>query len=143
MVNRKMEISLKELLKFLKVIDDTPFNMFSTLQEEGFLKIPKKANSNNDVHSSGFFAIFLEAMEFKQMDFQYEIAYNLGMPKYDIDNTSIYDYIDMIFLTYYNDEITEDELIEGIEINAKDPNFKENPKFIKAIGGWGNLNLPQ
>jgi hypothetical protein len=82
-------------------------------------------------------------MEFKQMDFQYEIAYNLGMPKYDIDNTSIYDYIDMIFLTYYYGEITEDELIEGIEIHAKDPNFKENPKFIKAIGGWGNLNLPK
>ncbi|MCO7125907.1 hypothetical protein NIE88_08990 [Sporolactobacillus shoreicorticis] len=76
------------------------------------------------------------------MDMQCFIAHSLGMPEYDVDDPSNYDYIDLIFLAYYNDEIDEDELIKAIEINAKDPNFKQNPQFIKAIGGWENLNLP-
>lgn len=141
-MDRTIEISIKELLEFLKAIDDTPYEMYAALREKGFLKMPtNKVKGTSEVYSSGFATIFLEAMNFKNMDFQYKIAHELGMPEYDIDNTSVYDYIDLMFLTYYDNEITEDELIEGIEINAKDPNFKQNPKFIKAIGGWEYLNL--
>lgn len=64
-----------------------------------------------------------------------------GYAWYNVDDPSNYDYIDLIFLAYYNDEIDEDELIRAIEVYVKDPNYKNNQLFVKSIGGWQNLNL--
>ncbi|MED3965827.1 hypothetical protein [Niallia taxi] len=143
MSERKIGINIYKILEFLKTIDDAPYAMYDLLKEKGFVVEKKRVNINSadKVLTSGLIDIFEKAINYSFMDFQYLIAEELGMPKYDPDNTSVYDYVDLIFLTYYNGEITEEELIEGITINATDKNFKLNEKFIKAIGGWQYLNL--
>lgn len=100
-----------------------------------------KSDEYDEIHSNGFATIFLESMDCKNMDMQCFIAHSLGMPEYNVDDPSNYDYIDLIFLAYYNDEIDEDELIRAIEVYVNDPNYKNNQLFVKSIGGWQNLNL--
>uniref|UniRef100_UPI003F49792B hypothetical protein n=1 Tax=Niallia taxi TaxID=2499688 RepID=UPI003F49792B len=143
MSERKIGINIYKILEFLKTIDDAPYAMYDLLKEKGFVVEKKRVNINSadKVLTSGLIDIFEKSINYSFMDFQYLIAEELGMPKYDPDNTSVYDYVDLIFLTYYNGEITEVELIEGLIINATDKNFKLNEKFIKAIGGWQYLNL--
>ncbi|WKB35664.1 hypothetical protein QS257_19875 [Terrilactibacillus sp. S3-3] len=104
-MERTIKISIKELLKFLKAIDGVPDEMYSVLREKGLLKMPiNKVKGANEVDTSGFTTIFLEAMNCAYMDFQYKIAHELGMPEYDIDNSSVYDYVEMMFITYYNEK---------------------------------------
>lgn len=131
MSERKIGINIYKILEFLKTIDDAPYAMYDLLKEKGFVVEKKRVNINSadKVLTSGLIDIFEKAINYSFMDFQYLIAEELGMPKYDPDNTSVYDYVDLIFLTYYNGEITEVELIEGITINATDKNFKLNEKF--------------
>ncbi|MFT8318728.1 MAG: hypothetical protein ABF651_10740 [Sporolactobacillus sp.] len=143
-MKKTITLDLHYLLQFLRSIDDAQYEMYSVLKQKRYLKMPHtKIDKYDEIHSNGFATIFLESMDCKNIDLEYFIAHSLGMPEYNEDDISNYEYIDLIFLAYYNDEIDEDELIRAIEICAQDPSYKDNQLFIKAIGGWQNLDLSQ